>query len=460
MTPGLGVDARPPTLRALLSLAWPVIVSRSSQSVVGLADAIMVAALGEAALAATTTGALNFFNFIILPMGVVFIVQSFTAQLTGKQDDEGARRYGWYGLVIAAVCGALVVPALPFIDELLRLFAYEPDVTARMTSYLQIRALSLGAALGVEALGAYFGGLGNTRLPMAFNLVAMGVNVFLNWVLIFGNLGAPALGVDGAALASVLATSVAFLGLFACFFLGKGGGARRATALRAHEVLRVLRFGLPSGLNWFFEFLAFSFFINVVVAGLGTTALAAVMLVFQLNSVAFMPAFGVATAGAILVGQAIGADRKDRVPRATLLAMGTSGGWQLLVGLVYLSAPVTLLALIADPSAVSPELLEMGARILMLSVAWQLSDAAAITLSEVLRAAGDTAFPLWARTIIAWGLFAPGSYATVHVFGGTDVAAVLWIVFYLSALAGVLWWRFSSGAWRSIELVERELPST
>jgi len=90
-----------PSLAQLLALALPVVISRSAQVVVGVTDAVMVGSLGESALAATTTAGMNTFNILVLPMGIVFVVQSFAAQLTGKGDLHGARRYGWYGLLLA-----------------------------------------------------------------------------------------------------------------------------------------------------------------------------------------------------------------------------------------------------------------------------------------------------------------------------------------------------------------------
>src|SRR5207249_495411 len=100
-------------LRALLALAWPIVVSRSAQVVIGIADALMVAHLGAAELAATTAGALNSVALFILPMGVVFVVASFSSQLTGARDPAGARRYGWYGLAVAAGAGTLAAAAAP-----------------------------------------------------------------------------------------------------------------------------------------------------------------------------------------------------------------------------------------------------------------------------------------------------------------------------------------------------------
>lgn len=358
----------PPTLATLLGLAWPVIVSRSTQVVIGVCDAVMVAHLGESALAATTAGALNTFAALILPMGVSFIVSSFSSQLFGKGDRAGARRYGHYGLLLAAATQAICMAAILVIPAALARFPYEPDVRAQMASYLQIRLLSGGAAIGIEALGNYYGGIGNTRRPMIANVFAMSINLVGNYALIGGHLGAPAMGVKGAALSNALATWLAFLGFWATFVLdGRGVKSGR---LSWREMGRMLRFGLPSGLNWFFEFFAYNVFVNVVVAGLGTTAFAAWMAVMQINSVSFMPAFGVASAGAILVGQAIGANAKDDVPRILKMTFGTAATWQSIVGASYLIMPALLLRPFLGDAGSSAEFARLGVRMLMFSTAW------------------------------------------------------------------------------------------
>jgi multidrug resistance protein, MATE family len=446
MTPGR------PSLRDLLTLAWPVVVSRSTQTVVGLADALMVAHLGAAALGATTTGATNAFLLLILPIGTVFIVQSFASQLHGKDDVAGARRFALYGLAIALFTELAALASLPGIEPFLALFPYEPEVSHAMAAYLGFRLLSAGPAVGLEALAAYYGGVGRTRVPMVANLVAMVLNVGLNGVLIDGRLGAPALGVEGAGLASTLATSCAFLGLLG-YFVSEG----RLPAPRLHELWRTLRFGLPSGFNWFFEFLAFNLFVNLVVAGLGTESLAALMAVMQINMVSFMPAFGLASAGAILVGQAIGRGDKDDVPRLVRMTFGTAALWQGAVGLTYLAFPTALFEPFARDPATHDALLLLGVRMLMLSACWQLFDSAATVLAEALRAAGDTVWPLLARLALAWLVFVPGSWISVRVYGGDDVAAMLWLAAYLGLLALALYVRFRSGRWRSLELTEPEL---
>jgi len=449
--PGL----QPATTGTLLRLAWPIVVSRSTQVVIGLCDAIMVAHLGKVALAATTTGAMNTFLLLILPMGICFIVASFASQLYGAADGEGARRYGFYGLAVAAGTQVLSIGGIALVPLALGGFDYEPALRSEMTGYLQARLWGGGAAVGIEALASYYGGVGNTVRPMRANLLAMVLNVGLNWVLIDGHLGAPAMGVRGAAIASAISTAIAFGWLLLVFLLEGRAEGRVVPKLRSSELGRMLRFGLPSGLNWFFEFLAFMFFVNVVVARLGTLALAALMSVIQLNSVAFMPAFALASAGAILVGQRIGADRKDEVPRIVTLTFRAAAIWQCSAGLAYLAIPALLFRPFApEGTADSAQLLAVGVRMLMLSAAWQFFDATVAAFAEALRAAGDTAFTLWARLAVAWLVFAPGSYVSVRLLGGGELVAVAWVVAYIALLAGVLTLRFRSGAWRQIRLVE------
>ncbi len=440
-------------VRVLLLLAWPVVLARSAQAVIGFCDAAMTAPLGEDALAAVTTGAMNTFALAILPMGIVFIVQSFAAQLKGAGQLGAARRYAWYGLILAALTGALSLAGIPATRGLLGLLPFEAGVQALMADYMEIRLLSLAGIVATEALGNWYGGLGNTRLHMGAALLQMALNVLLNWVLIFGNLGAPALGVEGAAWASVIATwgGAAALGLL---FLARYGYERDGgpLGLKLAEFIRMLRFGVPNGLNWFLEFAAFWLFINLVVSQLGTLVLAVMNVVIQINSVSFMPAFGVSSAGAILTGQAIGAGDHDEVPRLLQRTVTVTALWQGSVGLVYLAIPGALIAMFEPPTGAAARFLEIGVVLLPLSAAWQLFDAVAISVGEALRAAGDTAWALWARIVIAWILFVPSSVVFVLWLEGGYVAAILCIVAYIGALGVTLLWRFRTGAWRTIEL--------
>lgn len=434
----------------LLHLAWPVVLSRAAQAVVGFCDALMVAPLGEDALAAATAGSLNVICMSMLPLGTAFIVQSYAAQMMGKHDVAGTRRFGWYGVLLAVVAGIVYAALIPAIGGLVGRLHYAPNVQGMMTEYIAIRFASIGAVVGIEAIGNWYGGLGNTRYQMAASLLMMVANVILNWMLIEGHWGAPALGVRGAAWASVFATVLGAALMLFLFVFRIGFAGRETLSLRASEFARMLRFGVPNGMNWFLEFSAFMFFINVVVADLGTATTAAMLAVIQVNSVSFMPAFGISSAGAILAGQAIGGGQAHEVGAILRRTLAAAASWQGGVGIVYLTCPAWLMGFFAPAEA--GDFVRIGAILLALSAAWQLFDSAGMALSEILRSAGDTTFSLVARILVAWIVFVPLSYLFVTVYDGGAVAAMLAIIGYMALLAFVFWLRFRSGAWRDIRL--------
>jgi MATE family multidrug resistance protein len=325
-----------------------------------------------------------------------------------------------------------------------------------MASYMAIRMTSIFAIVGVEALGNWYGGLGNTWMQMAAGLITMVAAVVLNWVLIDGHLGAPAMGVNGAALASTIASFLGFAFLAVAFLRRRGGApAVRATGLSLHELRRVLRFGLPNGLNWFLEFAAFQLFVNVVLANLGDATVAALNVVIAVNSISFMPAFGLASAGAILAGQAIGRGDRAAVWPQVKATLACTMVWMGAIGATYAVFPGQLLSLFASDR--SGELVAIGTTMLVISAAWQLTDAIGITLAETLRAAGDTGWTAAARLILAWLVFTPAAFLIVLRFGGGPAGAMLCLVGYLVLLAGALAWRFRSGAWKRIELIDPAL---
>jgi MATE family multidrug resistance protein len=442
-------------LRALISLAWPIVLARATQSVIGFCDALFVAPLGESQLAATTTGALNTFAAIMLPMGTVFIVQSFVAQLRGRGELETVPRFAWYGLALALGAGLFAALAIPFVPGLLSPFGYAKDVHDGMSTYMCIRLLSVGPAVGIEALGNWFGGLGKTRPAMVAGIVAMVVNVLGCMLLVEPHLGLPGYGIAGAAWASVVGSVSGFTVVLVSFLRGEGV-SRRPEGLKVAEFVRMLRFGIPNGINWFLEFAAFALFINVVVSHLGTTVLAGFNVVMQLNSVAFMPAFGLASSGAIMVGEAIGRRAPDDVWPIVRLTGMVGAAWMVSVGAVYALAPRLLMGLFQPRDVPAEALIEIGSTMLVFAAIWQLFDAVIMTLGEALRAAGDTTWCMGARLVLAWLVFTPLSWTAVFYFHGEVKTVMVSLIVYLAALAGLLALRFASGRWRQIDLVGAE----
>jgi MATE family multidrug resistance protein len=300
---------------------------------------------------------------------------------------------------------------------------------------------------------------------MVSGIVTMVAAVFCNWLLIDGHLGAPALGVAGAAWASTIASWLGFAVIAVGFATGRGGAPRgygtaadgtplrRRDALTVHELGRVTRFGLPNGLNWFLEFAAFQVFVNVVLAGLGDVTVAALNAVLAVNSMSFMPAFGLASAGAILAGQAIGRGARHEVWPQMKTTLALAMLWMGAIAVIEVTLPRQVLAMFDEPGK-SGQLVDIGSTMLAISAAWQLFDATNMVFGETLRAAGDTTWIAGARIVVAWLVFMPMAFAVVRWWHGGPVGAMLCLVGYLAILSAALALRFRTGAWKRIELIE------
>jgi MATE family multidrug resistance protein len=266
--------------------------------------------------------------------------------------------------------------------------------------------------------------------------------------------------VRGAALASVIASWSGFGFLALGFWRGWGGAPRAAgpRSLRIAELRRVVRFGVPNGLNWFLEYAAFQLFVNGVFAGLGDDAVAALNVVLTVNAAAVFPAAGVATAGAILVGQAIGRGERDHVWAQVKTTLLCSASWMGLLGLIYVLFPGRVLGLFLRQPGTGA-LLSIGTMMLGISALWQMLNAVTFTFNESLRAAGDTTWVAVVRMLLAWLVFTPSAFAAVRLADGGPAGAMLCLIGYVAVLAAAIVWRFRSGAWRRIELVEPVLVS-
>src|SRR5690606_20899335 len=163
--------------------------------------------------------------------------------------------------------------------------------------------------------------------------------------------------------------------------------------------------------------------------------------------------FGIGSAGAILVGEAIGRRMLERVWPIVRLTLASACTWMASAGALYVLAPSTLMGVFRPEGVSSTELVSVGATMLMLSGLWQVFDAANMTFSEALRAAGDTTWPMLARIVTAWFVFTPLAWAAVLVFDGGVTAVMVSVIGYIALLAVVLALRFASGRWRQIDLV-------
>lgn len=438
--------------RQVAFLAAPLVLQNLSQTLLGVVDTFFVSRIGTEALAAVGLASVMFFAVMMLFRGTANSTVAFVGRAHGEGNDAKIGVAVWRSLNMILWL-SLTVFLLPAFFTLLMGFAAPDDGSAvgqLSTRYLQIRAFEIPLVMFSAVVWGFLVGRGDSRTPMILAWVTVLANILLDWMFVLGNLGAPALGVAGAAYATVIANGLNAM-LSGWILWRKPNrdrfGTGRLLVSGPRELWQVLRVGLPMGFGDFVEIASFSAFFALI-ARLGTDMLAANQIALQYMSISFTLGFAVNMATASLVAQYLGAKRPELAEaaayRACLLAMVGMG----LIGLTYLIAPDALMRIFSAEASV----VEAGVAVLRLVALYQIFDAIGIVLAGALNGAGDTTFTMLARTILAWGAFIPLVWVMIFVFESGIWGAWIAALAYLGGLGLLYFWRFRSGKWKTIEL--------
>lgn len=436
--------------RRVLGLAWPVITQNLLETLVGVIDTLLVSWLGAVAIAGVGA-ALQVVFFLLAVLSAVSIGAGIiVAHAIGAGDHAGAARLGKQTLVWGLL-GALPLAAAGALGAgaIIRAFGVAPDVAAIGTGYLRITMVMLPALLLVFAASAVLRGAGDTKTPLRVSLLANLINAGLAYGLIYGHFGLPALGANGSAWAAATGRIVAAVTLVVVLARGGSGLSLRGRDgwwPRLAVARRILALGMPAALEQTLISAGFTT-LTVIVATLGTQALAAQRIAFNAMSVAFLPGIGFSIAASTLVGQSLGARKPDEAAASAWAAAGWAALWMGAMGVVYLVFAEPVIALFTDDPAVGT-LARQSLRVLALQQPlWGLL----FVGSGALRGAGNTRFPLLANAIGVWGPVLGGLIA-VHAFGAS--LPFVWAFFIPGALLNALanWRRFQRGDWRGHSL--------
>jgi putative MATE family efflux protein len=436
--------------RLVLRMAWPAILENALHTLLGIVDTILVARLGNEAVAGVGAGTQWLFLFVSVMFGLSTGSIVLIARSIGARDPAAANRAARQSILFGAG-GGLIFTFLGFVgaDVSMALLGAQGEVAHIGASYLRI--LSFGGVL--TSVGLVFGSVlraaGDTRTPMLATVVANVVNAVVAYVLIYGHLGLPAMGADGSAWGLNAGRVVAFAILALVLARGRGmlkldlSGWTPDPALLA----RIIRFGAPTALEQMIMMTSFMAFAWIAIQ-LGTVAFATQRITFNAITIAFMPAFGFAIAATTLTGQSLGARRPDLAERTAWVAFRLAALWLGAMALVYFFAGEQLLRVFTS----DPDVLEVGVpslRVIALATpVWSLG----MVLSGALRGAGDTRFPLLVTTVTGWAIRVPVGY----VFGlllGFGLSGVYFGTLADALLSAVLMvWRYRRGRWREIKV--------
>jgi MATE family multidrug resistance protein len=444
------------TLKYILKLAWPIVITNISFTIMQFVNRLMVADLGTEALAAVLPAGIISTIPASFAMGIVTSVTTFVSQNLGRGDKKDCSNYCWQamymGIVYSVTVAAIMWPAAPWIFKVL---GHEPAVAELEVIYLRIMLYTIIPVISVWACSQFFMGIHRPIITMYAALVAQVVNIVFNYLLIFGKFGFPKMGIAGAGWGSFIGVMVGATIRMVVFLgdkINAGFSSRQTTYIDLKKMKDLLKLGLPSGMGVLVNTSFWGMILFALVGKFGKEALAATSAVFSYTNLAIMPIVGIGIALTAAAGKAIGQDRKDIAVKQTDLCLKISLVYMVLVGLYFFAFKESLMTFFSTDDMV----IKTGTNILICAAIFQIFDAAAIIYSSALRGAGDTMWPAAASAIGTIVILGLGGLFMVRFFPQLGAVGP-WIADTISGiLVGLaILWRFKSNGWMKIDLFKR-----
>jgi MATE family multidrug resistance protein len=446
------------SLRELMRIAVPLMISSGSVSVMHLANAMFLTWYSTKSLAAAVpTGVLQW-TLISTVFGTVQYANTFVAQYEGAGRRDRAAAAVWQAIYLAVVGGVLLNLLALFAGPLFDAIGHDPDVKTLEADYFGMLCFSSVPMLLTAALTCFFSGQGQTRVVMVVNLIGVSVNILSDFLLIFGTGPFPEMGIRGAGLSTVLAQiteCVLFGWLFFQPELRANHGTWSNRAFDPDLFKRFLKFGLPQGFHFFLDVAGFTVFL-LLLGRLGEVELAATNLTFRLNTLAFIPMIGLGTAVSTLVGKRIGEGRPELAVRSTMTAFKVSAAYMVLFAVLFVVLPdVILLPFKAKSKPADFAALHDTVVVLLRFVAvYCFFDAMVIVFSFAIRGAGDTRFALLFSCVIAWTILVLPTWISLTWFSGGLHACWWFCTIYIIVLGLGFYARFQAGHWKKMRVIE------
>ena len=432
--------------KSLLALGLPLIGSQLAQFGLHVTDTVMLGWYGTLPLAAGVLGSSSFFVLFILGSGFAKAVMPMVASAEARGDEVQVRRVARMGLWLSILFGILIYPLFWYSEPVLLALGQEPEVAALARDYLRLVGLGMIPALMVMVLKNYLAALERTQVQLWVTLAAVPINGLLNWMLIFGNWGAPELGVTGSAIATLIVQVITLLVI--CLYAGL------LPSLRKYQLFirfwkpdwpgfaAVFRLGWPMGLTGLAESGLFQ--ASALMMGwIGTVELAAHGIALEITALTFMVHVGLANSVTVRTGRFHGAGNIADLRRGAAVAIALSLAFAGLTVLVFLTVPEPMISVFIDPASTDrAAILTIGTVLLACAALFQLADSMQVLALGMLAGVHDTKIPMVFAAISYWVIGFPASYALAFVFGYGATGIWLGLVVGLAAAAASLMARF------------------
>jgi MATE family multidrug resistance protein len=445
-------------MRQLLNVAFPLIMSTGSYSVMMFVDRMFLSWYSEEAIAASVPASMLNFSFLTFFMGTVMYTSTFVAQYFGARRPDRIGMCIWQGLRLALIGGAMLPLLNLAAPTLFDWVGHDLEVRKLEIAYFRILNFVPMFSLISSTFSCFYSGRGRTWPVMWMSISMCTLNGFLDYGLVLGNWGMPRLGILGAGYTTLISSAVSVLIYGFLVFRpvnDRKFGTRRNWRFEKTLFLRIVRFGAPSGFQFWLSITGFAVFV-LLIGRIGKFELVASNMAQQVNMLGILPMVGIGMATTILVGRFQGAGRSDLAVRATLTALSLSFAYSICMAVFYTTLPGLLLSpfTMGEAGVATTAITDLATGIMRFMAVALVVDSMTIVLGGSLKGSGDTRFVMVVNAITSAFCLVLPTFLVIEIFRLSIYAAFMVIIFNLCTIAAAFLIRFRGDRWKAIRVIE------
>ena len=444
--------------RDIINIAWPLILSTCSLTIQQFINRIFLAHHSADELAAAAPAGALSFVMIGLFTGIISYSGTFVSQYYGAKRFEKIAPCIFQSVVMGLFFTFVCLLVIPFADNIFAMSGHPKDLIELEKDYFLIMIYCSFIPIITTAFASFFIGIGRTRIMLWFTLVTTALNVLLDWILIFGHLGFPEMGIRGAAIGTQIASGIGLVLIVAMYFSDKNNkefNVYKPVLVDLSMIKRIFKYGCPNGFQMMLEGLVLTLFLFLI-GRISIEDLAATNIAFQVNSIAFMPVFGISAAASILVARELGKDIPRALTNTVKSTIQISAIYNGIIAVLYLTIPMVFINLfIKDGSASNDKIISLSLMLLKFLAVYVVVDSIGIALSSILKGAGDTHFVLYTAVGVGFSVVIVPTY----IFCTMKLPNALWlswcsVTVFVFIVATMYALRVKQGKWRHMRIIE------
>ncbi len=442
-------------LKELILLAIPTVLQMSAYTIEQFIDAWMLSSVGDIHATACVNSGMLSFCVISFGFGILMLINAMVSHAYGAKKFEDCGKYLWQGVWIALLYSIAVFPLVFVSEYFFKAMGHSAELIPLEVDYFQISVALVVIKMLAIAFGQFMLAINRPNVVLVAATAGMLMNIIVNYFLIYGHHGFPAMGVAGAAWGTNAAVTTELVIVAWMTFMPAMREKYQTLMYRFDRAkfMEVLKIGLPSGFQVTGDVFAWTIFLGKVMAIFGPTAMAANAYMIQYMKISFMPAFGLGTAVTALVARYLGARQPEESEHRASLGFKLATLYMISCGIIFLVFREKLIGLFTS----DPEVIRLGGILLIISGIYQFFDAMFIIYISALRGVKDTFVPTTVQICLCWGLVVGGGWLVALYWPGLGIGGP-WTVacLYGMILGFYLLARFKSGKWKKLEPLASE----